>query len=141
VSITAILLVGLGLLAVYSAAVLILLLLGRRTHARALAGFVPDCAILLSRLLRDPCVPRRRRWVGVLLVAYLSSPIDLIPDFIPVVGYLDDAVIVVLMLRWLTRDCGQRSLKEYWPGPAPSLGIVLSLACVRNREGPIMETR
>jgi hypothetical protein len=65
----AILLVGLGLLAVYCAAVVVLLVLGRRTHARALAGFVPDCAVLFSRLLRDPCVPPRRRWAGVLLVA------------------------------------------------------------------------
>jgi uncharacterized membrane protein YkvA (DUF1232 family) len=123
-----------GLLVVYCAAVIILLLLGRRTHARALAGFVPDCAILFSRLLRDPCVPQRRRWAGALLLGYLMSPIDLIPDFIPVVGYLDDAVIVVLMLRWLTRDCGEAKLEELWPGPSPSLGVVLSLAGARNSD-------
>jgi Protein of unknown function (DUF1232) len=81
--------------------------------------------------MRPPSTPVGRRPTRRLL----SSPIDLIPDFIPVLGYLDDAVIVALMLRWLTRDCGTRALEQHWPGPASSLGIVLSLAGIRNPDG------
>jgi uncharacterized membrane protein YkvA (DUF1232 family) len=113
---------------VYAAGVIALLLSGRRDDARALAGFVPDCVVLLSRLRNDPCVPRRRSLVLVALVAYLSSPIDLVPDFLPVIGYLDDALIVALALRWITRDCARSQIAAHWPGPEASLGVVLRLA-------------
>lgn len=58
---------------------------------------------LVRRLLRDPRVPRRHRAVLFLLLAYLASPIDLIPDFIPVVGHLDDVLVAALALRYVTR--------------------------------------
>ena len=65
--------------AVYVTAVLALVTVGRRSDARALAGFIPDCLVLVERLLRDPRVPRRRKLLLVLLVAYLAMPIDLVP--------------------------------------------------------------
>ena len=71
---------------VYAAFVLWLVLLGRRSDARALATFIPDCIVLTTRLVRDPRVPRRRKLMLVALVAYLSLPFDLVPDFIPVAG-------------------------------------------------------
>jgi Uncharacterized conserved protein len=72
---------------------------GRREDARALAGFIPDCIVLVNRLLHDPRVPRRRKVLLVALIAYLALPFDLVPDFIPVAGQLDDVIIVVLVLR------------------------------------------
>jgi uncharacterized membrane protein YkvA (DUF1232 family) len=99
-------------LAIYVALVLTLLVVGRRTDARAWAGFVPDCAILFTRLVKDPRVPRRHKILLALLVGYLSMPFDLIPDFIPVVGALDDAIIVAVVLRTLFRGAGPAAQVE-----------------------------
>ncbi len=63
---------------------------------KALVGFVPHCAILFKRLAGDPRVPRSRKWMLLATGAYLAFPIDLIPDFIPVLGYLDDVILVPL---------------------------------------------
>jgi uncharacterized membrane protein YkvA (DUF1232 family) len=94
-------------------AVLALVTVGRRSDARALAGFIPDCLVLVERLLRDPRVPRRRKLLLVLLVAYLAMPIDLVPDFIPVAGQLDDAILVALVLRAVLRSGGDDLLQEH----------------------------
>jgi Protein of unknown function (DUF1232) len=72
-----------GLIVVWALAVATLVVGGRRTDARALAGFIPDCLVLLRRLLADPRVPRRRKLLLVGLVGYLALPFDLVPDFIP----------------------------------------------------------
>ena len=105
----------------YAVAVLTLIALGRRSDARALAGFIPDCLILAKRLLRDERVPGRRKALLVGLVAYLAMPFDFVPDFIPVAGQLDDAIIVALVLRGLLRSAGPRLLREHWPGPTALL--------------------
>ena len=115
-------------LALYAAAVLALVVAGRRRDARALAGFVPDCVVLVKRLLGDPRVPRRRKLLLVLLAAYLASPIDLVPDFIPVAGQLDDAIVLALALRLVLRAGGAGLVREHWPGPSGSLGVVLRVA-------------
>src|SRR4051794_34952912 len=115
-------------LGLYLAAVGGMLTGGRRGHARALVGFVPGCVVLLSPLMRDPCVSRTRGVVLLALVAYLLSPIDLIPDFIPGVGHMDDAVITALALRWVVRGCSRATIEAHWPGPAASLGLVLRLS-------------
>ena len=83
-----------------------LMLAGRWQAARAVAGFVPDCLVLFRRLVGDPRVPRRKKIVLAALVPYLAMPIDLVPDFIPVAGYLDDAVLVALVLRYVLRGGG-----------------------------------
>jgi uncharacterized membrane protein YkvA (DUF1232 family) len=118
----------LGLLALYGAFVLALALAGRREHARAMAGFVPDCAVLLKRLAAEPRLPRRQRVALVLMLGYLASPIDLVPDFIPVAGQLDDAILVALVLRSVVRRAGANVVREHWPGPPSSLGVVMRMA-------------
>ena len=107
----------LAALALYAAAVLGLVLAGRHSDARALAGFIPDCVVLFKRLLHDPRVPWWRKALLGVLVLYLASPIDLVPDFIPVAGQLDDAILVALVLRGLAGDL----VREHWPGPDRSL--------------------
>ena len=119
------LLVSLGaILALYLASLLVLLALGRRTEARALARFVPDCVVLVKRLLADPRVPRRSKALLVLLVGYLVVPVDLVPDFIPVVGQLDDAIVAAVAIRLALRSGGEALLEEHWPGPEASLRLV-----------------
>jgi len=81
------LLVSIGIVAVvYAVFVIVLVLVGRRGEARALATFIPDCIILITRLARDPRVPRRRKLLLFGLVGYLTLPFDLVPDFIPIAG-------------------------------------------------------
>src|SRR6266542_6367110 len=109
----------------YALFVVVLVLAGRRESARALAGFIPDCVILCSRLLRDPRVPRRKKSLLVALAGYLALPFDLVPDFIPIAGQLDDALIVALVLRSLLRGGGEPVVREHWPGPESSLALVL----------------
>jgi uncharacterized membrane protein YkvA (DUF1232 family) len=115
-------------LLLYAAFVAWLLLGGRREQARAVAGFVPDCIVLFRRLLADERVPRRRRLWLAALIGYLAMPFDLVPDFIPVAGHLDDAIIVAVVLRALLRSGGERTVAELWPGPPASLNLLLRLA-------------
>jgi len=123
------LLVSLGaVLAVYAAFVVWLVVLGRRDDARALVTFIPDCIVLVTRLAREPGVPRRRKLLLVALVGYLALPFDLVPDFIPVAGQLDDAIIVALVLRSFVRSGGEELIRELWPGPEQSLALILRLA-------------
>ena len=123
------LLLGLGVtLVVYAALLVALLLAGRRVDARALATIIPDCLMLLRALLRDPRVPRRRKLLLAALLAYLAMPIDLVPDFIPIAGQLDDAIVVALVLRAVLRSAGPELLCEHWRGPQRSLDVLLRLA-------------
>ena len=103
-----------------------LMVAGRRDGARAVAGFIPDCIVLFRRLLGDARVPRSRKLVLGALIAYLALPIDVVPDFIPVAGQLDDVIIVVLVLRLVLRG-GRELVTELWPGPRSSLDVVLRL--------------
>lgn len=101
---------------------------GTSRQLRAVAGFIPDCLVLFTRLSRDPALGRARRTALVALVAYLALPFDLIPDFIPVAGQLDDAILVVLVLRSVLRGFEAAGLAARWPGPQESLGVLLRLA-------------
>ena len=127
---TALILVAV-VLGVYALFVAALYLAGRKGDARAVGGFIPDCVVLFKRLLGDPAVPRRRKLGLALLVAYLASPIDLVPDFIPVAGQLDDAILVGLVLRGLVRGGGPDLVRRHWPGPEQSLRVILRLAGAR----------
>ena len=89
---------------------------------------LPDVVVLLRRLAADSNLPRGIRIRLILLLIYLLLPIDLIPDFIPVLGYTDDAIIVALALRSVTRRAGPEALDEHWPGTPKGLHAVRRLA-------------
>jgi uncharacterized membrane protein YkvA (DUF1232 family) len=122
----ALLLLSLALL--YCLFVLLLVLMGRRQLARAVAGFIPDCLLLFKRLLTDSRVPRSRKLLVAALVGYLAMPLDVIPDFIPVAGQLDDAVLVAIALKILLRGGGRNLIRQHWPGPQSSLNLLMRLA-------------
>jgi uncharacterized membrane protein YkvA (DUF1232 family) len=123
------LLISLGVIvAVYATFLAWLVIRGRHADARALATFIPDCIVLVTRLARDPRVPRRRKLLLIGLVGYLALPFDLVPDFIPVAGQLDDAIIVALVLRHFVRAGGDSMIRELWPGPEQSLSLILRIA-------------
>lgn len=92
-------------------------LAGRRGDAlRQLCQLVPDCVVLLRDLLRDPEVPLVSKALVWSTVAYLAMPIDLIPDVVPVLGLLDDALLVALVLRRLARTAGTDRVRQHWRG-------------------------
>lgn len=114
--------------ALYAAFVVGLVLAGRGADARAMAGFVPDCVVLFRRLIADERVPRRSKLLLGVMLAYLAMPLDLVPDFIPVAGQLDDLLVAVVVLRRVLRSGGPELLREHWPGPQASLTALLAFA-------------
>jgi uncharacterized membrane protein YkvA (DUF1232 family) len=88
---------------------------------------LPDVLRLLPRLAADRSLPRGVRVRLALLLAYLASPIDLVPDFIPVVGYADDAIIVAAVLRSVVRHAGVQALERHWPGTQDGLAALCRL--------------
>lgn len=117
--------VAVGLLLLWLAMVVALYVLSRKesdpTRLRDLLRLLPDVVRLLRRLAADPTLPRGVRIRLALLVGYLVFPLDLVPDFIPVIGYADDALIVVLALRSVVRVAGPGALDRHWPGSPESL--------------------
>ena len=93
---------------------------------------LPDVVRLLTRLARDSQVPRRVRLQLWSLLGYLAMPIDLIPDFIPVLGYADDAIIVAFVLRSVVRNVGREKLDDHWPGTPSGLAAVERLARISS---------
>jgi uncharacterized membrane protein YkvA (DUF1232 family) len=83
---------------------------------RDLAAFIPDCVITVRRLAKDPRVPRRAKVAVIFAGLWLASPIDLIPEFVPVIGPLDDIVVVALALRYAGRQVPRDVLLAAWPG-------------------------
>ncbi|MGY4709583.1 YkvA family protein [Mycolicibacterium sp. CBM1] len=88
---------------------------------------LPDVLRLLKRLATDPALPRRLRVALIVLLAFIASPIDLIPDFLPVIGFADDVIITALVLRWVSRTAGPQALTRHWPGTADGLAAVRRL--------------
>jgi uncharacterized membrane protein YkvA (DUF1232 family) len=115
-------------LAAYLVGVAALIAAGRREDARALAGFIPDCAVLVSRLARDRRISRPRRAALFIVLGYLALPFDLVPDFLPGIGHLDDAVLLGLALRLIVHGGDSDMVREAWPGPQASLTLVLRAA-------------
>ncbi|WP_341998678.1 DUF1232 domain-containing protein [Microbacterium sp. LWH7-1.2] len=124
-----------GLIAVWLVLLLILWAqqrrAGRNVDWRQIMRLVVDVVLLLRRLVVDPEVPRATRWWLGGLLAYLLLPIDLVPDFIPVLGYADDAIIVAIALRYAIRTAGRSAIERHWPGTPEGLGSLLSLVGAR----------
>jgi uncharacterized membrane protein YkvA (DUF1232 family) len=88
---------------------------------------VPDLLRLLKRLAGDRTLPRGVRIRLWLLLGYLAMPIDLVPDFIPVLGYADDVVVVAIVLRSVVRAAGPAALERHWPGTPEGLRVIRTL--------------
>jgi uncharacterized membrane protein YkvA (DUF1232 family) len=117
-----------GIVLIYAAAVLALLIAspGRATLAETMR-LLPDLLRLVHRLAGDPTLPRAVRVRLWLLLAYLAMPFDLIPDFVPVLGHADDAIVVTLVLRSVIRKSGPESLRRHWPGSDDGLRALQTL--------------
>jgi uncharacterized membrane protein YkvA (DUF1232 family) len=92
---------------------------------------LPDVLRLIRRLAADKTLPRGVRIRLGLLLAYLALPIDLIPDFIPVLGYTDDAIIVTAVLRGVVRHAGLDAVRAHWPGTDDGFAALARVTGIR----------
>jgi Uncharacterized conserved protein len=88
---------------------------------------LPDVVRLLRSVVSDPMTPRSLRWALIGAAAWIASPIDLLPEFLPVIGPLDDVLVAVLVLRWAFRRLGTANLREHWPGTDEGFGLLQRL--------------
>ncbi|TWF93342.1 YkvA family protein [Saccharopolyspora dendranthemae] len=126
--------VAAGLLVVWLALVVVLLVMCPRKGMLSEAlRLLPDTLRLLRRLAADPGMPRgvRIRLGG--LLAYLALPFDLVPDFVPVLGYADDAIVVVAVLRSVVRRAGTEAVQRHWPGTDEGFAALSRLAGLPQR--------
>lgn len=93
---------------------------------------VPDVFWLIRRLASDRSIGRGVRFRLVLLIGYLLLPFDIVPDFIPVIGYADDAIVIALVLRSVVRSAGSGAIVRHWSGSRGGLLTVLRLAGIRT---------
>jgi uncharacterized membrane protein YkvA (DUF1232 family) len=117
--------------AVWIVAVVVLFLAGRRLAARELAALLPNLVRMCRTLLRDPRVPLGSKILVGLTVVWFVSPIDLVPEFIPVLGPVDDAIVAAFVLRHLVKRAGPEIVAGAWPGDPATLERMLRLAGVR----------
>lgn len=96
---------------------------------------LPDVVRLVHRLAADNTLPRGVRLRLRLLLAYLAFPIDLVPDFIPVLGYADDAIIVTAVLRSMVRRAGLESVRAHWPGTDDGFAALIRLTGLNKVRG------
>jgi uncharacterized membrane protein YkvA (DUF1232 family) len=113
-------LVGVWILAIAGLA-----LAGRRSAARELATLLPNLVVLFRGLLRDPRVSRGSKALVWFAIVWVVSPIDLIPEFIPIAGPLDDAIVAALVLRHVLRRSGADVVAEHWRGDPATLGLIV----------------
>jgi uncharacterized membrane protein YkvA (DUF1232 family) len=90
--------------------------------------FLPRLARMVASLIADPAVPRAAKVVLVAVAAYLASPVDLLPDFIPLVGYLDDVLLAAVVVDGLLNYLDRSFLVKYWPGSPESLDTVAAVS-------------
>jgi uncharacterized membrane protein YkvA (DUF1232 family) len=125
-----------AVVAFWALAVALLFALGRRTQARELATLLPNLLLLFKGLLRDPRVSRRNKAWLWFAVVWLVSPIDLIPEFIPFLGPLDDAVVAALVLRHVLRTTDRVVLADHWRGDRATLERIVSTRRQRIERTP-----
>ena len=124
------LLVGIGIGLAITYLVLLAALLVARPKGNLLGEalrLLPDLVRLLRRLAADSEVPRGARVRLALLLGYLAIPFDLVPDFVPVLGYADDAIVVSLVLRSVVRRAGTPLVRRHWPGTDDGLAALARL--------------
>jgi uncharacterized membrane protein YkvA (DUF1232 family) len=124
------------LLAWLALVVVLLLARPRGGQLREALRLLPDVLRLVHRLAGDKALPRGVRIRLGLLLAYLAIPIDLIPDFIPVLGYADDAIIVTAVLRSVVRRAGIDAVRAHWPGTNDGFTAVTRLTGLDRRPTP-----
>ncbi|MGO4385134.1 YkvA family protein [Specibacter sp. RAF43] len=121
-----------GLVAVYVALLVALWVYARRhpdtVGMKDALRLLPDLLRVLHRLAGDRTLPRSVRIKLALLLAYLLSPLDLVPDFLPVIGYADDVIVVAVILRSVIRSAGPGPLRRHWPGTPAGLRTIERLA-------------
>jgi uncharacterized membrane protein YkvA (DUF1232 family) len=118
----------LALVAIWLIAVLVLLWMGRKSIAKELITLLPNLLRLFRGLIGDPRVPRGSKALLLLGAAWLASPIDLIPEFIPGLGPIDDAVVAALVLRHLVKRAGPDVVRDHWQGDPRTIGLILRAA-------------
>ena len=120
--------VTLAFLAVWALLIAAMLISGRKWQAIAAAKVLPDLVRLLKGLARDPRVSRGSKWMLGFAALWVVSPIDLIPEFIPVAGPLDDIVVVALVLRHVLKKAGRQVVTDHWTGDPAVLERILRLS-------------
>jgi len=115
------------LVAVWVVAAVVLVVVGRAILARELTLLLPNLVRLFAGLLRDTRVPLRAKIVLAVASVWLASPIDLIPDFIPIAGSLDDAIVAALALRFVLRTTDRAVVREHWRGDPATLERLLRI--------------
>lgn len=120
----------LAMIAIWLIAVLVLIWMGRKTIAKELVALLPNLLRLFRGLIGDPRVPRGSKALLVVGAVWLASPIDLIPEFVPVVGPIDDALVASLVLRHLVKRAGPDVVREHWQGDPRTIGLILRAAGV-----------
>lgn len=114
--------------AIIAAWMLLVALIWLHRPSRHLAGaamrLLPDVLRMLRALVADPGTPRRERWLLIGLGAWLASPIDLLPEFLPGIGLLDDIVVAAVVLRFVARRLGRPYLRAHWPGNDDGFALV-----------------
>jgi uncharacterized membrane protein YkvA (DUF1232 family) len=108
----------------------------RRGSLRQAFRLLPDALRLVRRLASDRTLPRGIRVRLALLLAYLALPVDLIPDVIPVIGYADDAIIVIAVLRSVVRRAGIDPVRAHWPGTEDGFSVLMRLTGIGNQLPP-----
>lgn len=103
-----------------------------RQLARDSVLMLPNLIKLLGRLIKDPRVPRRSKLVLIVAIGYVMSPIDILPDVIPVAGILDDLFLIVFALNHLVERAGEEVVLEHWDGPQDLLGMMRSVLRTAN---------
>src|SRR5512132_3606990 len=121
------------LVGVWIVAIAGLAIAGRRSAARALATLLPNLVVLFRGLLGDPRVSRGSKALAWFAVVWVASPIDLIPEFIPIAGPLDDAIVAALVLRHVIRRGGTQVVTEHWRGDPATLDWILRIARLDER--------
>src|SRR6266487_6681801 len=116
-------------------ALLVVLLVGKPKGPllKEALRLLPDLLRLLRRLASDRSLPRGVKVRLWLLLAYLAIPVDVVPDFLPVVGYADDTIIVAAVLRSVVRRVGLEPIRRHWPGTEDGLAAVVRLCGLASR--------